>query len=175
MDSSSPEIKSTNWKLWHPPVEGERWWSPERAVIAGILGALINSLAIWLTKQAGIAAGTGGFAKWLFAHLNLLLGTSLPEKMGPIGQEVFHTSVGVVSALIFAGVFYRIMPGPGWLRGLIYCQGMWAVQALFVLPWLGNGYFGTGISASAPFWSWSLNALFGVLIGWLYRPRRKRP
>ncbi|UUO05722.1 hypothetical protein M4951_20395 [Blastopirellula sp. J2-11] len=158
------------------PLEGERWWSPCRAILIGIVGALINSAAIRFTQALGVQAGTGGFAKWFLAHLNLLLGTTLPLQLGPIRQEAFHTAVGVVSALIYAGLFYRLLPGPRWFRGLLYCQGMWAVQALVVLPWLGKGYLGLGISTTAPVWSWSLNALFGLVIGALYFPaRKKRP
>jgi hypothetical protein len=58
------------------------------------------------------------------------------------------------------------------LRGVIYVQGMWVVQALFVLPWLHQGYFGAGISRTAPLWSWGLNALYGVVLGALYEPKR---
>jgi hypothetical protein len=87
-----------------------------------------------------------------------------------VGQEAFHTAIGVFSALVYAGLFYRLLPGPRWSRGLVYSQGMWVVQALVVLPWLGQGYFGKGISPAAPFWSWALNALYGVVIGALYIP-----
>ncbi len=156
-------------------VGGEAWWSPGRAAAAGLVGALANSAAIRLTQAAGIEAGTGGLAKWLAAHLNQWIGTSLPTKLGPVGQEVFHTTIGVFSALVYAGLFYRLLPGPRWFRGLVYSQGMWAVQALVILPWLGQGYFGVGISRGAPLWSWALNALYGVVIGALYVPRRAAP
>lgn len=149
------------------------WWSPGRAALSGLIAALANSLAIRLTAAAGIDAGTGGLSKWLAAHLNQGLGTSLPTRLGSVAQEGFHTTVGVVSALVYAVVFYRLLPGHGWLRGLIYSQGMWIVQALVILPWLGKGYFGVGISPSAPYWSWALNALYGVVLGLLYVPPRR--
>ncbi|MCA1586791.1 MAG: hypothetical protein LC791_19125 [Acidobacteria bacterium] len=155
---------------WRVPGPDEAWWSPGRAVVVGLVGAFANSAAIRLTEAAGIEAGTGGFARWLFSNVNDWFGTSLPTRLGPIGQETFHTVVGVVSALIYAGFFYRLLPGPRWLRGLVYSQGMWAMQALVVLPWLGQSYFGVGISSSAPVWSWLLNALYGVVIGALYVP-----
>ncbi|HWE42884.1 MAG TPA: hypothetical protein VG432_10280 [Gemmatimonadaceae bacterium] len=91
-----------------------------------------------------------------------------------MSQETFHTGIGMFSALVYAGVFYRFLPGPRWLRGLVYSQGMWAVQALVVLPSLGHGYFGRRISPSAPLWSWALNALYGVVIGALYVPAGER-
>lgn len=48
---------------------------------------------------------------------------------------------------------------------------MLAAQALVILPWLSKGYFGAGISPSAPEWSWALNAVYGVVMGALYMPR----
>jgi hypothetical protein len=87
------------------------------------------------------------FAKWLAAHANGVLGTSL-------------------------AAVYPLLAGPRWLRGVIYVQGMWVVQALFVLPWLHQGYFGAGISRTAPLWSWGLNALYGGVLGALYEPKR---
>ena len=149
-----------------------RWWSPGRALAAGLAATVVNAVAIRLVGAAGIAAGTSGFAKWLAAHVNGVLGTSLPMALGPVAQEVFHTSVGLVSALVYAAAAYPLLPGPRWLRGVIYVQGMWIVQALFVLPWLHQGYFGVDISRTAPLWSWGLNALYGVVLGALYEPDR---
>ena len=147
------------------------WWSPSRAAVSGLVAALANSLAIRLTAAAGIDAGTSGLSRWLAAHVNQVLGTTLPTRLGPVAQEGFHTTVGVFSALVYAAVFYRLLPGPGWLRGLMYSQGMWIAQALVILPWLGKGYFGVGISSWAPYWSWALNALYGVVLGLLYVQR----
>lgn len=32
--------------------------------------------------------------------------------LGPVAQEIFHTSFGIFSALVYAGLFYRLLPGP---------------------------------------------------------------
>ncbi|MEP7346227.1 MAG: hypothetical protein ABI877_13220 [Gemmatimonadaceae bacterium] len=149
--------------------------SASRAVGAGFVGALVNAAAIRLVQAAGIDAGTGGFARWFFAHVNLAIGTHFPTALGPFAQEMFHTTVGIASALIYAGLFHRLLPGPRWLRGLVYCQTMWIVQAFVVLPWLGRGYMGIAISPATPYWSWALNAVYGLVIGVLYRPVSERP
>ncbi|GAC1657890.1 MAG: hypothetical protein NVS4B3_24860 [Gemmatimonadaceae bacterium] len=151
----------------------ERWWSPARAVGVGLAATIANALAIRLFGAAGIGAGTSGFSRWAAAHANALLGTTLPVALGPVAQETFHTLVGLVSALIYAGAAYPLLPGPRWLRGLVYVQGMWLVQATLVLPWLHQGYFGIGISRTTPIWSWALNALYGLVLGTLYRPGRR--
>ena len=160
-------------KPWRAPAVGEAWWSPGRAAAAGLIAALVNSAAIRITRMAGIDGGTSGLSKWSLAHLNHALGTALPTMLGPAGQEIFHTAIGIVSALIYAALFYRMLPGPRWSRGVLYSQAMWIAQALVILPWLGKGYFGAGISPSAPFWSWALNALFGLAVGVLYLPASK--
>lgn len=149
-------------------------WSPGRAALAGLVGALANSGAIRLLQMLGLATGTGGFSRWLIAHLNALLHTSFPMALGPLQQELFHTGVGVVSALIYAGLFHRLIPGPGWRRGLIYCQAMWLVQGLVVLPYLGAGYFGWRQSRLIWLLTFLLNALYGVVVGALYVPGRRR-
>ena len=91
-------------------------------------------------------------------HLNYWFRLSLPLHLRPAAQETFHTTVGIFAALLYAAFFHRRLPGPGWFRGLVFCQLLWAAQSLVVLPWLGKGYFGQGISVSAPVWSWCLNA-----------------
>ena len=153
------------------PGEGGTW-SPGRAVVAGLLGALANSVAIRMSRALGVEAGTSGLSKWLAAHLNLWLHLRLPTHLPPPAQEAFHTAIGIIAALLYAALFYARVPGPGWLRGLIFCQVMWAVQSLVVLPWLGKGYFGLRISPFAPAWSWGLNAIFGVILGLVYAPSR---
>ncbi len=57
------------------------------------------------------------------------------------------------------------LPGPGWLRGLIFVQVPGALQLLWVLPALGHGLGGGRISAATPLLAWSLNAFFGIVVG----------
>ncbi len=147
------------------------------AIVAGLAGSLANTVAIRLVHLTPIPPGTGGLAKMTLAAINGLLGwagfaSGAPSALGPVGQEVFHTAIGVTMALIYAVLFYRLLPGPGWLRGLIYCQIPWALQAFVVLPWLGAGAFGLALSPWTPFASFGLNAIFGLTLGAIYRPRR---
>lgn len=64
-----------------------------------------------------------------------------------------------------------IPPGPGWLRGMVFCQVPWLLQAFVVLPWTGAGMLGLHLSPMTPIASFLLNGLFGVTLGLLYRPR----
>ncbi|MCA1708267.1 MAG: hypothetical protein LC808_35315, partial [Actinobacteria bacterium] len=117
----------------------------------------------------------GGLSRLTLFQGNTLLeslgsGLRLPEELAPVGQEVFHTAMGLLMALVYAVFFYRWLPGPGWLRGLLFCQIPWLLQALVVLPWTGAGLFGWQLSALTPFASFLLNALYGVTLGAIYRP-----
>ena len=149
-----------------------------RALAAGLVGALANTAAIRLAQLTPIPPGTGGLAKMTLALGNqslagLGLGTPLPANFGPVAQELFHTVLGLTMALIYALIFYRLLKGPGWLRGLIFCQIPWLLQAFVVLPWTGAGALGLRLSPLTPLLSFALNAIYGLVLGALYRPRSR--
>lgn len=95
-----------------------------------------------------------------------------PENFGPLGQETFHTCIGITMALIYALFVYRWLKGPGWPRGFISCQIMWLLQAFVVLSWTDAGLLGLSLSSLTPRLSFVLNAVYGLTLGSLYRPRR---
>jgi hypothetical protein len=141
------------------------------AAASGLVAAILNALAIAVVQSVGVKAGTGGLARFVALRLDRAFGyEAMPQRLGIPAQQVFHATVGVVAALLYAAFFYEWLPGPRWLRGIIYSQTMWLVQGLIVLPGLGKGLFGGDISPAAPVWSWLLNALYGLVLGWMYRP-----
>lgn len=144
-----------------------------RALFAGLVATIVNTLAIRLVKRLGIQPGTGGLSEFALQQGNNLLATigahgRLPAKFGPIGQECFHASMGLLMALIYAVFFYRILRGPRWWRGFVFCQVPWLMQALVILPQMGAGAFGWRQSALTPWASFLLNALYGLSLGTLY-------
>ena len=146
------------------------------ALLGGLAGSLANSAAIRLAQLTPIPPGTGGLAKMSLGLTNQLLaalgfGALLPANFGPLGQEIFHTCIGITMALIYALFVYRWLKGPGWLRGLVFCQIMWLLQAFVVLPWTGAGPLGLGLSPLTPLLSFALNAVYGLVLGALYRAR----
>ncbi len=143
--------------------------------MAGLAGTLANTLAIRLVQRTGVPPGSGGLSKMALALANSLLGTAgldfrLPVNLGPVGQELFHTALGLGMALIYACFAYRLLPGPGWLRGLLFCQAAWLMQAFVVLPWTGAGVIGLRLSPLTPWASFALNSLYGLILGSCYRP-----
>ena len=75
---------------------------------------------------------TLGLTNYLLAALGF--DAPLPADFSPLGQEIFHTCIGITMALIYALFVYRCLRGPGWLRGFSFCQIMWLLQAFVVLP-----------------------------------------
>ena len=130
---------------------------------AGAVGALVNGLAIRAVEAAGIDPGAGGLSKWLLAHIRAL-GVDAPGALGPVAQEVFHTGVGVASGVAYV-LARSLLPGRPLLRGVVFVQPMWLVQALVVLPWLDAGAFGIHRGTATVAASFLLNALFGLVLG----------
>jgi len=98
-----------------------------------------------------------------------------PEKLAQPWQEIFHTFMGISMAVAFAVLFFRRLSGPPIVRGLIFSLLPWSLQSLFVDPYMGFGLFGIALSPTTPFISLALNALFGLVLGLIYRPKRMRP
>ena len=162
--------RSHNWERNQSSV------SVYRAVLAGVAGAVANSLAIRAFQWIGIPTGTAGLSKLVIAITNAALGATglsfrLPEKLAQPGQEIFHTTMGVLMAIAFAVLFFRRLPGPPVIRGLIFSLLPWLMQSLIVDPYMGFGLFGVRLSPATPTVSFALNALYGLVIGSIYRPR----
>lgn len=146
-----------------------------RAFVAGLVGVFANSVAIHMARGCGVETGTAGLSGFVAEHVNALASYPLlPVKLGPFPQEIFHAAVGLLAAFFYAALAERLLPGPGWLRGLLFVQPMWLVQGIVISTSRGHGLFGSGLGQATPLWSWALNAVFGIVLGALYVPRRAR-
>lgn len=130
------------------------WATLQIGSISGAVGAVGNSLAIEATKALGLKPGTGGLARLVFGH-------PLTRLQG----EIFHFGMGVSMGVAYVLVVRDRLWGPGWLRGLLFAQVPGVMQLFWVLPSMGHGPGGIRISPLTPVLAWSLNALFGVIIG----------
>lgn len=124
------------------------------AAVAGTAGSLANTLGINAVKSAGLKPGTGGLGTIVF-------GRTLP----PLEAEAFHLGMGIAMATAYVIAFRDRLPGPPWMRGLLFAQIPGALQLLWVLPATGKGIGGATISSQTPLLAWSLNALYGVVLG----------
>lgn len=123
-------------------------------IFGGTIGAIVNTIGIRATMATGLKPGTGGLAKLVFGR-----------PIGPIGSEVFHLALGIGMAVAYVVIGRDRLPGPGWARGLIFAQIPGVLQLFAVLPMTGHGIAGIGISPVTPILAWSLNALYGAVMG----------
>lgn len=133
-------------------------------VLAGSIAGIVNSVAIHATQAVGLKSGTGGLVRLVFGH-----------SIGALGAEVFHLALGVAMALAYVLVARDRLRGPGWLRGVVFAQLPGAIQLLGVLPLTGHGLGGYQISPVTPLFAWSLNALYGAVMGELVERISRRP
>jgi hypothetical protein len=132
--------------------------------LAGSIAGIVNSVATHGTQAVGLKSGTGGLARLVFGH-----------SIGALESEVFHLALGIAMALVYVLVVRDRLRGPGWLRGVVFAQLAGAIQLLGVLPLTGHGVGGYQISPITPLFAWSLNALYGVVLGELVERRWPGP
>ena len=60
------------------------------------------------------------------------------------------------------------LPGPHWIRGIIFATGAWLVMMVVVMPMAGVGFFGLTLGMMAPIATLVLHWIFGAVLGWTY-------
>ena len=87
--------------------------------------------------------------------------------IGPALGWIIHFVVGVVLALIYAGVFERRLPGWALVRGVLYGILVFVLAQLVFMPLVGGGVFSRG---DVELLAGSLlgHVVYGGLTGWIY-------
>ncbi|TVM35771.1 hypothetical protein [Oceanidesulfovibrio marinus] len=113
-------------------------------LVAGALGGLANSIAVWLFGAVGISQALG----FMMAPA-LNIGWLLPR--------LFY---GALWGLLFLLPFWERR----WvLKGLLISLAPTAYMLLVVFPKLGKGMWGFGAGATAPLFVLFFNAIWGVV------------
>ncbi len=94
----------------------------------GGLLRLLQNLGGWL-------AGLLGAPVWWSTSL-------LPFTSGQTVQFGFHVFVGLLMAVVYAYLLEPVLPGRPWMKGLIYAALAWLLNAMAVLPLIGEGIAG---------------------------------
>jgi hypothetical protein len=141
------------------------------AFLAGAVAIALNMATLASAKLVSLDTGSGGLLKFLVILTAGVFGGPLS---GPL-QAAFHISVGLAMALFYAFVLERLLPGPSWLRGLIYAAAVWLANALIVLPVIGEGIAGTRrLTPAGVAWFAAAHTLFFVSQAILYTRLRQR-
>jgi uncharacterized membrane protein YagU involved in acid resistance len=105
-----------------------------RAIIGGFVGTVVFTLMmtflapVMLGHPMDIAAVLGTF-------------TGLGKPAGVVMHFLLGT-VGYAIAFVIVGPY---LPGPGWLRGVIFMTAIWFLAGLIAMPILGVGLFFGGV------------------------------
>lgn len=89
-----------------------------------------------------------------------------------IGMLV-HLMMGVlIFSVVYGYLLQRRLPGSAPVRGMIWGAVLWLMLEAFVMPMLGNGFFG----ADGPGGKGAMAALlahlaYGALLGWIAAPK----
>jgi uncharacterized membrane protein YagU involved in acid resistance len=85
--------------------------------------------------------------------------------LGAPAGMVMHFLLGTLGFAIGFVIVGPYLPGPGWLRGVIFLAAIWLLAALIAMPILGVGLFfgGTKEAMAALFGHVALGAILGIV------------
>jgi uncharacterized membrane protein YagU involved in acid resistance len=111
----------------------------KRAVIAGIVGTVVMTVLLLWAPLVGLPSlAIGELLSTFLAVSVAVLG------VGPAGGWVIHLVMGIVFALLYAGVFAKRLPGRPVGRGALYGFLVFMVAQLVFMPAVGAGVFSRG-------------------------------
>lgn len=104
-----------------------REWRPGRAATAGFIATIAYSLAM----EGDIILAGNRFSDIRF--IEGLLGGEKPSKLHFYLAWAIHLLNGVALGEIYAAILKRFLPGPNWLKGLIFGE-VFIVSAWWLTP-----------------------------------------
>jgi hypothetical protein len=141
------------------------------ALLAGAVAIALNMAALAAAKFVSLDTGSGGLLKFLV----ILVGGVVRVPPSGAFQAAFHISVGLAMALFYAFALEPLLPGPSWLRGLLYAVAVWLANASIVLPVIGEGFAGDRrLTPAGMVWFVAAHTLFFVSQAILYARLRQR-
>ncbi len=141
------------------------------ALLAGTIAIACNTAALAAADLVPLATAHGGLLRLLV----MLTGGAIPVPAGSEFQMAFHAVVGLAMTVFYAYVVEAILRGPSWWRGVIYGALAWIMNAVVVLPAIGEGFAGSrNLTLAGMIWFAAAHTLFFVLQAVLYAHFRAR-
>lgn len=133
-----------------------------RATLAGVAGTAAMSALILV--ELVVHLPTVAIGQVLGSSLGLA--SALPSVGAELGW-VLHFVIGVILALVYAGLFVSRLPGAPWVRGLLYGILVFLLAQVAFMPFVGGGFFSRG-DPELILGSLLGHLLYGGIIGWVY-------
>src|SRR6516164_10439310 len=123
-----------------------------RGIVAGFVATLVLSAMMLMKQSMGLMPELDPIA--MIADM---AGASSPA-VGWIG----HFAIGTVFWGIGFAIVSPYLPGPYFLRGMIFAAGAWLMMMIVMMPMAGAGLFGAGLGMMTPVATLMLHIVFGV-------------
>ena len=97
--------------------------------------------------------------------------TLVTESVGvrtPVAGLLFHFFVGT---LLWGGAFgfaHDYLPGPSWVRGVVFAACAAAIVLVGIAPFTGAGLFGLELGMAAPVIVTLFHLAYGAILGFIY-------
>ena len=137
-----------------------------RATIGGLIGTLVFTLIMKFLAPEMI-----GHPMDIAAVLGTFTG------LGTSAGVVIHFLLGTIGFAIGFVIVGPYLPGPDWLRGVIFMTAIWLLAGLIAMPVLGVGLFfgGAKEAIAALFGHGALGAILGMIARLPDRSVQQRP
>ena len=137
-----------------------------RAIIGGLAGTVVFTLMMKFLAPEMI-----GHPMDIAAVLGTFTG------LGMSAGVVMHFLLGTLGFAIGFVIIGPYLPGPGWLRGVIFMAAIWFLAGLIAMPVLGVGLFfgGAKEAMAALFGHVALGAILGMVARLPDRSIQQRP
>jgi uncharacterized membrane protein YagU involved in acid resistance len=129
-----------------------------RGIIAGFVATVVLSAFMVMKQAMGLMPELDPIrmiAAMAGAHTNAI---------GWIG----HFVIGSVFWGVGFAVVSPFLPGPFFLRGVIFGAVAWLMMMVVVMPMAGAGLFGLALGMMAPIATLMLHVIFGLVLGGVY-------
>ncbi len=134
----------------------------KRAAAAGAIGTGVST-ALWLIEPS-VGLPQIAVGQLLSTAMSVSVAQFNP---GPAGGWVIHFVVGILLALLYAGVFANRLPGNSVIRGAEYGVLVFIVAQILFMPFVGAGIFSHG-DVSLLVGSLLGHLVYGAVVGWIY-------
>ncbi len=134
-----------------------------RAVAAGLIATATMTALLLIEPSIGLPQIAIG--QILSSSIAL---TSAHLSLGAFGGWVVAFLVGVIFALVYAGVFSSRLPGASFLRGVLFGVLVFFLAQIVFMPAVGGGFFSRG-DLHMLFGSLLGHVVYGGVLGYIYR------
>lgn len=148
-------------------------------VLAGLIAIMINTALLQVADLIPLQTAHGGLLKLLQLLVsdmvrasgltNIWLSAGFPAADTAVFKLGFHILIGLLMAVIYAVMLEPLLTGSAIKKGLLYALLVWLVNAMIILPWIGEGFAGNlHLSLAGMLYFFVAHTIFFVALSLLY-------